>query len=640
MAEDSQKKTRWPGAVARVRSAARLTVLAGLVGSVAGLAALAFQFLSLLIVRYGLEAVAGYHPASPAGEASPLPDMASAADGFSPLLLLAVLCAGGLVSGALVFFLAPEAEGHGTDAAIHSFHSGRGLIRPRVPLVKLLASSVTIGSGGSGGREGPIAQIGAGFGSFLAVRLGLSESERRMLVISGMGAGVAAIFRAPLAGAIFAAEVLYRDEDIEAEALIPSFISCITSYCVYGLLVQNVFGLGRGFVHIFRIQPGLCFDNPLLLLPLLLLSAVLVGGAGLYTTTFYRTRDLFARLELPGHLKPALGALATGLVALGAYHLARPLGDGAQRTALSVLSSGYGVLQDSLTAPAPDVRFALVLLLVGVGKIVTTSLSIGSGGSGGVFGPSMVIGGSLGGAVGLLLHTWSPDLVPRTDVFVILGMAGFFTAAAKTPISTIVIVSEMTGGYELLLPAMWVAALCYLLSPRTLTIYRRQVPSRRESPAHAGDFVVDVLRGLTVQSAGLLGRTDFVTVPAGEALRKIVGNLPHTRQTVFPVVGPAGQFTGLFGLSDIRDLLFEHQAGTVIIAQDIVDTRTGPLAPDTGLPSAMRRFAGVSYEELPVVDPATHRVVAMLSRKDLLAVYQSRLPPPPPLTAPDDQPGR
>ncbi len=474
----------WVPLFGHFRSIGRLVLLAGLVGTVAGLGAVVFQVLSHVVVRYGLQMVAGYYPTGPAGESGFLEAATSLTGGFAPWLLLVVVTAGGLVSGWLVYTFAPEAEGHGTDAAIKAYHKGNGLIRPRVPLIKILASAVTIGSGGSGGREGPIAQIGAGFGSFLAQRLGLSAYERRLLLAAGMGAGVAAIFRAPLAGAIFAIEVLYRDEDFEAEALIPAFISCTAAYCVYGLIVQYVLGFSSGFQHIFSILPGLTFDNPLLLGPLTVLALLMAGAAILYVRTFYGVHERFKRLKVPRHVRPAIGALATAALALAIFYAVGSLGADAQQDSLNVLSFGYGILQKTLSGNMAygTVGAIVVLLAIGLGKILTTSLTIGSGGSGGVFGPSMVIGGTLGGAVGLAFQMAMPSVVTRVDVFVILGMAAFFSAAAKTPISTILIVSELTGGYEMLLPAMWVAALAYLVSGRKYSIYREQVPSRLTRP--------------------------------------------------------------------------------------------------------------------------------------------------------------
>jgi CIC family chloride channel protein len=205
-----------------LKSTGKWFVLSGLIGIVAGLGAITFQFLIQLVVHFALGNIAGYTPQETAGERS---SFQHAATEFRPWLIVVVMITGGAVSGFLVYTFAPEAEGHGTDAAIDAFHNKRGYIRPQVPVIKTLASAITLGTGGSGGREGPIAQIGAGFGSFLATRLKLPARDRRIMLAAGMGAGIGAIFRAPLAGAIFAGEILYSSADLEADVLVPSAIA-------------------------------------------------------------------------------------------------------------------------------------------------------------------------------------------------------------------------------------------------------------------------------------------------------------------------------------------------------------------------------------------------------------------------------
>ena len=215
---------------ARMRSLLRVLGSAVLVGVVAGLGAVLFYLATRIVSYYALGELAAYHPTPrPAGE----PDVTWLPEQARPLvpwLLLVIPAVGGLISGWLVFTFAPEAEGHGTDAVIDAYHHKDGYIRPRVPLVKIVSSAITIGTGGSGGREGPIAQIGAGFGSFLADALRMRPAERRVLTAAGMGAGIAAIFRAPLAGALFAAEVLYWSPEFEAEVIIPAGIASVVSY--------------------------------------------------------------------------------------------------------------------------------------------------------------------------------------------------------------------------------------------------------------------------------------------------------------------------------------------------------------------------------------------------------------------------
>ena len=403
----------------RLRPQARLLGLSLVVGVIAGIGAIVFFAACQIVFRFSLDGVAGYHPHSPGGEPSLFGESAGA---LRPWLLLIVPTVGGILSGFLVYTLAPEAEGHGTDAAIDAYHHHQGQIRPRVPLVKIVASALTLGTGGSGGREGPIAQIGAGFGSFLGGLLRLRPAERRILMAAGMGAGVAAIFRAPLAGAIFAAEVLYRSPDFESEVIIPAGLASVIAYCT--------FGLAFGWAPLFSLPPELLsiliFNQPLHLVSYTFLALFLVVLAMFYTRSFYALTHVFHRLTLRRHFRPAVGAFLTGALGLALYYLL-----GRETQVLSVLSFGYGALQDAMTvAPVAggSLFLALVLLAVAVGKILTTGLTIGSGGSGGVFGPSMVIGGCAGGALGIFLHWLWPALVPHPACFVIVGMAGFEAA--------------------------------------------------------------------------------------------------------------------------------------------------------------------------------------------------------------------
>ena len=236
----------------RFRAQIRLLGLAALVGVVAGLGAIVFYFSTRVVEHYALGVIVGYYPEPRPGGENPMSWLPTSAHPFYPWLLLVIPAVGGLISGVIVFTFAPEAEGHGTDSVIAAYHNRQGQIRPRVPLVKIIASSITLGTGGSGGREGPIAQIGAGFGSLLGNLLRLRPAERRVLMAAGMGAGIGAIFRAPLAGTIFAAEVLYSSTEFEPEVIIPAGIASVISYCVYGLF--------SGWEPLFTM-PDLKFDQ-------------------------------------------------------------------------------------------------------------------------------------------------------------------------------------------------------------------------------------------------------------------------------------------------------------------------------------------------------------------------------------------
>lgn len=255
----------WELSQKRLRPQIRVLGLSLLVGILAGVGAIVFYTACQVVVHYALDSVAGYRPHHPGGEPQLFRETKQP---FRPWSLLLIPTVGGILSGLLVFTLAPEAEGHGTDAAIAAFHYRQGRIRPRVPVVKLIASALTIGTGGSGGREGPIAQIGAGLGSFVGNLFRLRPAERRILMAAGVGAGVAAIFRAPLAGALFAAEVLYRSTDFESEVIVPAALASTAAYCTFGMVF--------GWTPLFTLSPeliqSLTFRDPRQLLAYLLLG--------------------------------------------------------------------------------------------------------------------------------------------------------------------------------------------------------------------------------------------------------------------------------------------------------------------------------------------------------------------------------
>ena len=593
----------------RLRPQVRVLGLSLVVGVIAGIGAIVFFATCQVIFRYSLDGIAGYHPDTPGGEP---PLFGATADALRPWLLLIVPTVGGILSGIIVFTLAPEAEGHGTDAAIAAYHYHQGKIRLRVPLVKIVASALTIGTGGSGGREGPIAQIGAGFGSFLGTLLRLRPAERRILMAAGMGAGIAAIFRAPLAGALFAAEVLYQSPDFESEVIIPAALSSVIAYCTFGTVY--------GWAPLFSLSPELVniltFDDPLQLVPYTLLALFLVVLAMLYTRTFYGLRHLFHRLPIRPHFKPAVGAFLTGLLGVALY-----FAFGKDQQVLAVLSFGYGILQDSMTilpAAQPDFFFGLVLLAIALGKIVTTSLTIGSGGSGGVFGPSMVIGGCGGGALGIFFHWLWPAAAPHPVSFILIGMAGFFAAAAKTPFSTLVMVGEMTGNYNLLLPTLWVCMLTFLLSDEQ-SIYSSQVESRSRSPAHRSEFVRTMLSGFTVGQFVSQGQQITALSPQ-DGLAAVLEQFKRNSHAALPVTDADGQFIGVVSLEEAYLATHLPELRPMTLAADLMRNDVRPLRLGDSIDHALELFVENDLPELPVVDEKG-RVVGVVSRADISRTY-------------------
>lgn len=580
-----------------VHDIGRSLTLSALVGLVAGLGALAFYYTANSVDHFFLGTLASYHPPEEGHQ------LAEGATGFIDSLsmshrwfLFLIPVIGGLVSGVLVFGFAPEAEGHGTDAAIEAFHKKGGHIRGRVPIIKAISSAVTIGTGGSAGREGPIAQIGAGFGSFLATKLGLSAADRRILLLAGMAGGIGATFRAPLGGALFAIEVLYQESEFEHEALVPCLISSIVAY--------SLFGAVTGWEPLLA-TPVFKFTNPYELVVFLGLGLGCAALGVIYVRVFYGMQAMFGRLPVPPMLRPALGGLLLGILALFVPQ---------------VLGSGYGWVQAALYG-----KVALwIMLVIALAKILATSLTISSGGSGGVFAPSLVIGAMLGGAFGATADKLFPALVEDPRAYVLVGMAGFFAGVANTPIATLIMVSELTGNYGLLAPLMLVCVVS-MLAFRKNTIYNKQLPSRMDSPAHLSDFTVDIMEDIRVRDLADTGRRPTL-IPEHLPLPQVLDRIADAEGAYYPIVDSQGLMTGIFSVNDIRRILAEDLPPGLVLARDISVTRVVTSTPDEPLNESMKKLAGRGLEELPVVDPREPgKVEFMLSRRAVLARYASEL---------------
>ncbi len=565
-------------------------VLAVLVGIVAGVGAIAFYWLIQAATAFFLGSLAGYLPPEPFGEGN-RPET-----GFGrPWVLPLVVALGGLLSGLLVFFLAPEAEGHGTDAAIEAFHEKGGRIRARIPPIKLIASAITIGSGGSAGREGPTAQISAGFGSVLGDILKLEANERRILVAAGIGAGIGAIFRAPLGGAVLAAEILYL-RDLEVGALLPGLIASIIGY--------SIFGSWAGFEPIFGAQPGLGFSQPVELIYYALLG-IICGVVGiLYAKVFYGTTGFFHhRVPLPRWAKPAIGGLLVGLLGL---------------VIPGVLSTGYGWVQMGMDDRLLGIPLWMILLLP-FAKILATSLSIGSGGSGGIFGPGMVIGGMVGAAFWRLAYPILPGMPAEPAPFTIIAMMALFGGIAHAPLAVMLMVAEMTGNLSLLAPAMIAVGLSSVVCGDR-TIYTSQLPTRADSPAHRYQFSFPLLTRLTVREsmdlAPLLLRPDL---PVVEAKRWLVDrNLSGA-----PVVEEDGRLLGVATLTDIERA--PQADGEPVPVYTVMTRDPVTIEPAAGLDLALEKLATYRKSWMPVVEGLESIVVGTISAANINRRYRLAL---------------
>ncbi len=554
------------------------------IGVVSGIGAIAFKELMDLIMEYTLVKVTGYVPPQPLGEGGEI--------SFSPMahpeLLPLVLLLGGLLSGIIVYQLAPEAEGHGTDAVIHAFHRQGGAIRTRVPIVKMIASSLTIGTGGSAGREGPIAQIGAGFGSWLAKVLHLTPRERRIAILCGVAGGLGSIFKAPFGAALFASEVLYK-RDFEFEALVPTFISAVVAYAVFTIVY--------GPSHVFAV-PNATFN--LAELPVYMLLGLIMGLASIaYVKTFYGVHKLFRKLKIRNEFKPAIGALLTALLGL-----ALP----------EVLEVGYGWIQLAILGKL-DVA---TMFAVGAAKIIATAFTVGSGGSGGVFAPSLMIGAMLGGGLAKLLDE-ALGLNLNIAAFTVVGMMSFFSGAGKVPLASMVMVAEMTGGYDLLIPAMFACAISYVVSGET-SIYVSQVETKAESPAHVGELSLEILKLIKVREVMC---RDVVTVRADDSLERLSELVRTTGHSGFPVIED-GKLVGFVTYTDaVR--VSRAEWGRLRV-RDVM--RKPPIVtyPEETLDEVLRKMVLHKVGRLPVVKSKDdYTLVGLVTRHDIIKGYEEKI---------------
>jgi CIC family chloride channel protein len=584
-----------PRVVARLSHLGKWVGLSSLVGFLSGVAAVLFDRLLEGLRGLGFEHLLGH-----------------TREGLGPLdgrawWILLLLPLGGLLVGILTQRLAPEAKGHGTEQMIRCFHTLKGKVRRRVVGVKAVASALTIASGGSGGTEGPVAQIGSGIGSSVSDLMNLSDRDRRMFLLAGTSAGIGALFCAPLGAALFAPEVLYRKPEFEGDAIIPCIVSSIVAYTTFA----SVNGVHHKVAIPAAIHERLSLHDPRELLIYLALALLCAAASWFYVRFFERTTQVFDRLRVPGEVKPAIGGLLLGLLAV--LLATRTGADG-------VLFGGYHLMEDAIAGSIPIGLLAVLAL----SKIVATSLSIGSGGSGGVFAPSLAIGALLGALVGQTGAVLFPTLDIQASCYALVGMGGFFAGVANTPIAAIVIVCEITGSYQLLAPLMLVAVVHMLLANRW-SIYETQVNGLVDSPVHAGDFVVDVLEELRVEDL-MDGQQPVNTVHETTTLREALDFIAHADGYYFPVVDGEERMVGIFSLSDVRRIFRESEVEGLVIVRDFMVEKVISVKPGDAITSALAKLNGHGLHEIPVVaadDP--RRVLGMLTRQRISATYQDRV---------------
>ena len=555
-------------------------LIPAVIGVVTGLFAILFiyslDFFSFVI----LKKIVGYYAPLPAGEGETRFFTYSPE---RPYLLPLIVAIAGFVVGWLAYRFSPESAGVGTDSAIKAYHRGERLSF-KDAVIKLITSAITIGAGGTSGREGPIALIGASLGNTIGEILKLDEKRRREALAIGLGAGIAAIFKAPFAGAIISAEVFFK-RDFVIEYIIPGFIASSVAY--------SIFGLHFGFQPIFHTEiPPFKEESLYTLLAYVGLGLLTALVVRVYLWIYYTISNFFKSLNYPLYVKAAVGGFLTGVVGIFVPY---------------TIGNGYGWLQLIMDGKISDYS---QIALGALGVILGVSFTLGSGMSGGVFGPSVMIGGLLGASYSLFLNQHY-GLSLNVQAFTVVGMVSLFAGAAKAPLSTIILIAEMTGGYELLVPAMITVFISYFLSGDR-SIFPSQVGTRLESPAHqdeCGLFLLERFKVKEFMTPNPITVHPEVSLEEAQRLlsEKLIGGLPVT-------VGK--RVVGIITKSDIMRVHPDERKHRKV--KEIMSKRVITLTPEHPLSEALRILSTEGVGRIPVVISYESKVlVGIITRADI-----------------------
>ncbi len=502
-------------------------------------------------------------------------------------------CLGGLIAGPIIYFFAREAKGPGVSETIESVALRGGKIRKRVFLTKTITAAICIGSGGSAGREGPIVQIGSAIGSLVGQVAHVSADRMRTLVGCGAAAGIAATFNAPIAGVMFAMEIIIGNYGIAV------FSPIIISSVVATVISRAHLGDFPAF-----FVPQYTLVSPLEL-PLYLLLGIIAGLVGsLFIACLYRTEDFFTSLRIPGYFKAGLGGLLVGAIGIFLPH---------------IFGVGYHAVSLALWG---NLAWKLMIILVFV-KIVATSLTIGSGGAGGIFAPSLFMGAMVGGAFGHLVHVLFPSFTGTPGAYCLVGMGAVLAATTHGPLHAVLIIFELAGTYKIIPPLMLSCIIGYVIASNinkesifTLKLARKgiDIKAGRE---------MNIMKSLRVRDA--MTKT-VATVPENMHLSTLMKTTIEGKHSSFPVVDDHDRLAGIVTFQDFKEIIFEEGLGDLIIVKDIATTDVITVTEDESLDKALEKIGFKNIEQLPVVDRHNpRRIIGILSRRDIFAAYNKEL---------------
>jgi CIC family chloride channel protein len=511
-----------------------------------------------------------------------------------PFLLPLMPMVGGCFIGLICKFFPNAVKENGVHKVMYAVALNDGKVRKRTITTCAVTSSITIGSGGSAGREGPTVQIGAAVGSALGQWLHLSTERMRVLVGCGAAAGIAASFNAPLAGVLFALEIILGDFTIHtfSPIIIASVIGTVTGRALEGNEVT------------FNV-PVHELVHPTEIIFYLALGMLCGIVARLFTFTYFYTQALFEeKINIPNYLKPALGGFIVGMISI---------------VLPQILGNGYDFMEQALTG---QMFWGLAFILVFM-KIMCTSITLGSGGMGGVFAPSLFVGAMLGTAFGSSVHGVFPTLTASPETYSVVGMGAVAGAVMQAPLTNILMRFELTNDYTLILPIM-VSCIAASYTYQRFTkhsLYVQYLLNKGINIRHGRE--VSIMNSVKVRD---VMNTEFTTIAQEMPFRKVLETISYSKNFYFPILDNKGDMTGILSFSDIREMMFEEQLGDLLVAEELATHKVQVLTPEQNLNEAMEIFSQLDVDQLPVVrNDDKAKVIGMLTRGDVMAAYNREI---------------
>ncbi len=502
---------------------------------------------------------------------------------------VAVPVIGGLMVGPLVYFFAREAKGHGVPEVMEAVALKGGVIRKRVVVVKSLASAICISTGGSVGREGPIVQIGSAIGSVLGQFMKVSGDRMRTLVGCGAAAGIAATFNAPIAGSMFALEVVLGDFGLATFS--PIVISSVVATAISRAFLGDIPAF---IVPAYELVSA--WE-----LPMYLMLGIFCAAVGVtFTKTLYRIEDIFDGIKFPEYLKGIIGGLMLGVASL---------------IFPQILGVGYGAIDMALMQ---QLAWWLLLVLVVV-KILATSVTIGSGGSGGIFAPSLFLGAMAGGFFGVVVNQLFPNITASPGAYSIVGMGAVVSATTHGPLAAILILFEMTGDYKIILPLMLACIIATIAGGQLLkdSIYTLKL-ARRGVDIKEGKEV-NVLKSMFVKD---VMNPNVETMPEALPLEQMAEKISKSKFNSFPVLNAQNELIGILSFNDYSEAIFDEHLKGLVVAKDLASTDLVTVSLDDNLWTALEKISSKDFAVLPVVSAqAPKKLEGVISRRDIIGAY-------------------